>query len=172
VRRWEAAAAMAILGVEDHRWLDYPDGGLAELDRSEPVARLARILDEVRPDTVLTFAPDGGTFHPDHQAVSVWVDQARAAARHPPRVLHEVVTDEFLAEWGDLMETWGVYMSDDRPVGVPAETLALDVHLTGAALDQKIAALCAMFTQVAPAIAHIGEEAFRTLNSRETFVEA
>ena len=31
VRRWEAAAAMAILGVTDHRWLGYADGGLAGL---------------------------------------------------------------------------------------------------------------------------------------------
>src|SRR5262245_103589 len=31
VRRWEAAAAMAVLGVADHRFLDLPDGGLATL---------------------------------------------------------------------------------------------------------------------------------------------
>ena len=172
VRRWEAAAAMAILGVGDHRVLDYPDGGLAALDPSGPVEYLVRLLDDVRPDTVLTFAADGGTFHPDHQTVSVWVDQACRAAQSSPRVLHEVVTDEHLLRWGDLFDTWGVYMSDDRPTGVPVADLALDVRLTGAALDQKIAALCAMHTQVAPSIARIGEDDFRALNSQEAFVEA
>ena len=32
VRRWEAAAAMAVLGVTEHRVLGLPDGGLADHD--------------------------------------------------------------------------------------------------------------------------------------------
>src|SRR3954467_475717 len=42
IRRWEAAAAMAVLGVADHRFLDYPDGGMREVDPPEPVGRLPR----------------------------------------------------------------------------------------------------------------------------------
>src|SRR5688572_19253134 len=44
VRRWEASAAMAILGVADHRWLGYADGSLADLQPDDPVDRLADIL--------------------------------------------------------------------------------------------------------------------------------
>src|SRR5689334_19316969 len=59
VRRWEAAAAMAILGVTDHRVLGLPDGGLADLDPQAPVERLAAMMAELMPETILTFGPDG-----------------------------------------------------------------------------------------------------------------
>src|SRR5688500_14715413 len=32
LRRWETAAAMAVLGVAEHRFLGLPDGGLAKVD--------------------------------------------------------------------------------------------------------------------------------------------
>src|SRR5262249_35584964 len=72
----EASAAMAVLGVTDHRFLDLPDGGLADLDPAEPVGRIAALITEVRPDTILTFGPDGVTFHPDPQTVPSWATQA------------------------------------------------------------------------------------------------
>src|SRR5690606_21362159 len=83
VRRWEAAAAMAILGVTDHRFLDLPDGGLADLDPAGPVARIVELIEEVQPDTILTFGPDGTTFHPDHRTVSAWVTEAWRRAGRP-----------------------------------------------------------------------------------------
>src|SRR5688500_17652739 len=72
VRRWEAAAAMAVLGVEEHHVLGWADGGLADRPAMEGEAAVACLLDEVRPDTVLTFAPDGQTSHPDHVTVHRW----------------------------------------------------------------------------------------------------
>lgn len=172
LRRWEAAGAMAILGVSDHRWLDHPDGGLAGLDPEGPVGQLVEILDEVRPDTVLTFAPEGGTFHPDHQTVSTWVDEACRRAGATARLLHEAITQEYLDRWGPVLEDWGAFMTDQRPAGVPAAALALDVRLAGPVLDQKVAALCAMYSQIGPSLSLVGDEAFREMNSRETFVEA
>jgi LmbE family N-acetylglucosaminyl deacetylase len=172
VRRWEAAAAMAILGVADHRWLDYADGTLAGLEPDGPVDRLAGILTDIRPDTTLTFGPDGYTFHPDHRTVSGWVDLAWRRAGRPGRLLHAAMTDQHLAAWGQRYEQWGVFMSDERPIGVPTDRLALDVRLTGAALDQKVAALTAMYTQTAPTIALLGEDDFRALNVQEGFIEA
>ncbi|MDP1818547.1 MAG: PIG-L family deacetylase [Acidimicrobiales bacterium] len=172
VRRWEARAAMAVLGVDDHRWLDLPDGGLADLAPEGPVGRLADLIDGVSPDTILTFAPEGGTFHPDHQTISRWVTRARERARHRPRVLHEALTVSQVQEWGDHWERWGIFMSDDRPAGVPDEDVAFRIELTGAALDQKVAALTAMHTQVAPAIALLGEADFRASNAVECFVDA
>lgn len=172
VRRWEAAAAMAVLGVTDHRWLGHPDGGLAQLDPAGPVAQLRDLLREVRPDTILTFGPDGGTFHPDHQTISRWVDRAWREAGRPGRVLHACLTDDHLREWGEAYERWGVFMTDQRPAGVPTDQVALRLELTGAALDQKIAALCAMHTQTAPALDVLGAEIYRANNAEETFVDA
>lgn len=64
LRRWETAAAMAVLGVTEHRFLDLPDGGLADLAHEDGVERVAALLDKIRPDTILTFGPDGITGHP------------------------------------------------------------------------------------------------------------
>jgi LmbE family N-acetylglucosaminyl deacetylase len=172
IRRWEAAAAMAVLGVPDHRFLDLPDGGLAALDPTGPVGRLADVMLEVEPDTIVTFAPEGGTFHPDHQTVSRWTSLAWEKAGRPGRVLHEAVTVSHLATWGDRYEEWGIFMSDDRPTGVADDALAYDLHLDGPLLERKIAALLAMHTQTAPALALLGEDDYRASNARESFVEA
>lgn len=169
LRRWEAAASMTILGVTDHRFLDYPDGGLAGLDPAEPVARLATVIDEVRPDTILTFGSDGATFHPDHQAVSAWTGAAWRAAGSPGRLLHQALDEDRAAEWGPRFEQWNVYMTDDRPVPVPADRLALDVAIVGPTLDRKMAALYAQHSQIGPSLALIGEDVFRQLNTRESF---
>jgi LmbE family N-acetylglucosaminyl deacetylase len=171
VRRFEAAAAMAVLGVTEHHFLDLPDGGLAELDPGPQVERLAAVLADVRPDTILTFGPDGATYHPDHQAVSRWAGLAWQHAGRPGRVLHRATTVDFLAAFGKDYDEWGVYMTEERPIGVPMAELAVWARLDDELLDQKIAALCAMHTQIAPSLALLGEERFRVLNQEECYVE-
>jgi LmbE family N-acetylglucosaminyl deacetylase len=170
VRIWEAAASMAVLGVREHRVLGWPDGGMATVDADVGVAAVRALLDEVRPDTILTFGPEGGTFHPDHQAISAWTTAAWREAGSLGRLLHAALATDHLESWSALYEEWGVFMTDERPVGVPLERLALDLHLDGPLLDRKIAALCAMYTQIAPSIALLGEDLFRANNSRESYV--
>ncbi len=171
-RRWEAAAAMAVLGVADHRFLDLPDGGLADLDAKGPVARLSDIVSEVAPDTILTFGPDGRTFHPDHQTVSSWVGAAWQRAGRPGRLLHQALSVPQAAKWEAEFERWGIYMTDERPVSVPVEKLAVRFTVDGPLLDQKVAALAAMHTQTGPSIAALGEQLFRDINAEECFVQA
>jgi hypothetical protein len=68
-----------------------------------------------------------------------------------------------------VLETWGVYMSDERPAGVPAEALALHLVLDDAVLDRKLAALAAMPSQIEPSLARLTTDQFRTVNSQESF---
>ena len=81
-RRWPPYApprcerALAILGVTEHHWLDYPDGGCADVDQDEAVRRVTALMAEVQPDTVLTFGPDGMTGHDDHKAACRWATAA------------------------------------------------------------------------------------------------
>jgi N-acetyl-1-D-myo-inositol-2-amino-2-deoxy-alpha-D-glucopyranoside deacetylase len=81
-RMGELRAACAALGVSDHRWLGGPgrwrDSGMVGVpanahprafvrgDLDEQAATLAAVLDEVRPQVVVTYGPDGGYGHPDH----------------------------------------------------------------------------------------------------------
>jgi LmbE family N-acetylglucosaminyl deacetylase len=127
---------------------------------------------ECAPDTILTFGPDGGTFHPDHQTVSAWVGRAWLLAGRPGRVLHQAASEPNLAKWGPEFERWGVYMTDERPVGVPVERLAVRIEVEGVLMDRKHAALCAMHTQIAPSLALLGDGLFRELNAEESFIAA
>lgn len=171
VRRWEAAAAMAVLGVVEHVWLDLPDGELAELDPEPVVDRLVELVRTIRPGTIVTFGPDGATFHPDHQAVSRWVGAAWRSTGRGARLLHAAASEEHLARWGPVYEAWGIYLTDERPVPVAQAELAVHVQLDGVALDRKVAALAAMASQTAPALASVGEATYRALNAEEMFVE-
>lgn len=57
------------------------------MDEAPAVARLCELLEEVRPDTVLTFGPDGQTYHPDHMTVSRWTTGTVRATGGDARLL-------------------------------------------------------------------------------------
>lgn len=171
VRRWEAAAAMAVLGVAEHRVLGFPDGELAA-DDERGIAVVGRLLDEVRPDTILTFGPDGITFHPDHIAMSRWVTEAWERRRRPCRLLYATTTVEHVETFGARYEEWGVYMTADRPVGVATADLDLHICLDGPPLDRKLTALRAQATQTTALIELLGPDLYATLVADETFVDA
>jgi LmbE family N-acetylglucosaminyl deacetylase len=171
VRRWEAAAAMAVLGVTEHRVDDFPDGEFPMHDLAGN-AWAADLLAEVRPDTVLTFGPEGMTFHLDHIAVHRWVTHAWRSAGCPGRLLYAVPSTEKLARFTPLYEEWNMYMSPLRPLGVPRAQIPLNHTLSGAALDRKIAALRAMSTQTGALTASVDEALLHELVAEETFVVA
>jgi hypothetical protein len=85
-------------------------------------------------------------------------------------VLCAVVEAAVLDRQRDVLETWGVYMSDERPVPVPAAELALHLQLDGPLLDRKLAALEAMPSQMEPSLAVLSREQFRDVNCFESFV--
>lgn len=170
VRRWEAAAAMAVLGVTEHGILGLPDDGLADRG-DEGSAWVERLLGDVVPDTILTFGPDGMTHHADHIAVHRWVTGAWERLGRRPRLLFATSTSEHLDRFGDHYDRWDVYMTDERPAGVPAGDLALHLRLDGQLLDRKLTALRAMATQTGPAAAVLGPGAFADLVAEECFVD-
>jgi LmbE family N-acetylglucosaminyl deacetylase len=172
LRRREAAAAMAILGIDEHRILDFPDGHLADVDDIVGTSTISQLIDEVRPDTILTFGDDGITFHPDHRQVSRWVTAAWRRSSHRCSLWYAALTAEHLAEFGAAYEQWGIYMTDERPVGRTDEALAMSVRWIGSDLDRKLAALEAMSSQTGDAIASIGRDLFSRDISVEAFVDA
>jgi LmbE family N-acetylglucosaminyl deacetylase len=170
VRRWEAAAAMAVLGVTEHRFLGLPDGELAAYDE-EGLTIFGRLIDEIEPDTILTFGPDGRTFHSDHIAVHRWVTAAWHERGRPGRLLYATPTVEHLARHDELYERLGVYMSDERPSGVPTAELAFHLVLDGPDLDRKLAALGAMATQTRGVMA-LDPAVYAAAVAEEAFVDA
>ena len=171
VRRWEAAAAMGVLGVAEHRIHGLPDGALADY-APEGMTWAEELFDEVRPDTVLTFGPDGMTFHPDHIAVHDWVTRAWRNDGCRASLLYARPTIAKLDRFGALYEQWNMYMTDERPTGVADEEAALHRRFGGTQLDRKFVALRAMATQTGDVIAAVGERVFRDMVAEETFVGA
>ena len=96
VRTRELDEALAVLGVGEHHWLGHQDGECAQVDSEVAADQIAQVLDEVQPQTVLTFGPDGFTGHADHRAVSHWVDLAVRRSTATPTVLHAVATEAAL----------------------------------------------------------------------------
>jgi LmbE family N-acetylglucosaminyl deacetylase len=172
IRRRELKASLAALGVTEHHFLGYHDGRCAAMPNTAVIARLGELFSEVRPDTVVTFGPDGMTGHPDHRAVSTWATAAWHAAGRPGRLLYATLTPAFHATWGPVNDRLGVWMDGARPPSTPTEKLALALELDDGLLAAKDAALRAQASQTAPLIAALGDETYRRWWSHEYFVAA
>lgn len=167
VRTRELTACLAELGVTEHHWLDYPDGGCADVDEAEAVARLRAIAEEVQPDTVLTFGPDGATWHPDHISVSRWA--TRAVAGTDAKVHYTSVTPAWAEFMSGLVELSTVMMADKEPLVHPVEVLSIHAVLNGDLLEAKYRAVMCQESQVGALLAMVGVENFRRMLAEEAF---
>jgi LmbE family N-acetylglucosaminyl deacetylase len=170
VRTQELQACLAEIGVSEHVWLDYPDGGCADVEADEAVGRLRDIVDEVQPDTVLTFGPDGATYHPDHIAVSEWTTAAVAgtgAALH-----YASVTPDWQSALEELIDPALVMMADQPPLVHTRDQLSIHTVLDGELLDMKYRAMTCQASQIGPILAIAGPERYRALLAEEAFRDA
>jgi LmbE family N-acetylglucosaminyl deacetylase len=93
VREGELRHAMAAVGVEDVRFLDYIDGRLPDADPDKAMAKIVRHLRAFRPDVVVTFAANGGYGHVDHMAIHRLTLTALRAAADPARAFGKPVIE-------------------------------------------------------------------------------
>jgi LmbE family N-acetylglucosaminyl deacetylase len=166
IREAELAECLRVLGVREHRWLGYPDGGCAGVDRGEGAERIAQLLRDVSPDTVLTFAPDGQTGHPDHIAVHHWTaDAVRATGIG---TLHVVAnTQEWMDEFLTGMLELNVLMGE--PPATWTAPVSIDLPLTEEVIGRKLSALAAQASQTEALRAAVGDDFYRRLIGIERF---
>ncbi|MCU1658862.1 MAG: LmbE family protein [Pseudonocardiales bacterium] len=167
VRTGELAACLSTVGVTEHVWLDYPDGGCDGVAEFEAVARLRELVETVRPDTVLTFGPDGGTFHPDHIAVSRWTTEAVAGSGS--RLHYTTHTPQWQAIASAQFDVLDVMMAEGVPTTHDRDACSIYTVLDGDLLDQKYRAMLCQESQVGPMLAAMGPERFRDLLAEEAF---
>jgi LmbE family N-acetylglucosaminyl deacetylase len=170
-RRREMAASLAAVGVHEHHWLGYADGGCQDVPDTVAIDAIGRIAEVVRPDTIVTFGPDGMTGHPDHQAVSAWTTAVWAQRCSSARLWYATQLTSFHDEWGELNDRVGVF-GDQVPPSTPAEDAAGIVRCEGWLHERKLAALLAHASQVRPLIELVGEDTYRRWWSTEAFADA
>jgi N-acetyl-1-D-myo-inositol-2-amino-2-deoxy-alpha-D-glucopyranoside deacetylase len=173
-RAGELAAACAALGVRDHRYLGgigrWRDSGMALAGHGvraatperlhpralarpeafdEQVDQLVAVLEEVRPQVVVTYGPDGGYGHPDH--VRAHEITAAAVRRVPARMFCTAVGRSTLD--GGLAKLAGrdglpfrMPAPDELP-SVPDEAIHVRVDVS-AQYAARVAAMRAHATQV------------------------
>lgn len=108
LRRAEQVAAAKCVGVDDVRFLGYPDG------RVEPTISLrkdlTRVIRQVRPDRVVAPSPDRnyariGSSHPDHRAVGAAALDAVYPDARNQFAFPDLLADEGLEPW-IVREVW------------------------------------------------------------------
>lgn len=158
-REDETRAACELLGVHRVEFLGYDDSGLgpvppaaarrafSQVPVEEAAERLAAILDEERPSSLVVY-DDGGIYaHPDHVAVHhVGLAAARRGGVH---TVYEATVDR---EYLHFVETHLVghavaSLHEAGPVGVPTVMVSSTVDVHGV-LDRKRAAISAHASQI------------------------
>lgn len=140
IRRTEQRNAAKAVGVEDVRFLGYPDGRLElTLDLRRDISRVIR---QVRPQRVLTQSPERNwvrmpASHPDHLTTGEAALRAIYPDSRNPFAFPELLADEGLEPW-EVAEVW--------VMAHPAPNHHVDVTDT---FDRKIAALRAHVSQTA-----------------------
>lgn len=172
IRERELARALEIIGVTEHRWLDFRDGECASVPHEDAVAKVAAIVDEVRPQTVLTFGPDGMTGHPDHIAVCEWTTAAfERAAPAGAKLYYATMTPEMADVLEPAFAPYNVFFAGPPP-RTPRDELGIDFQLTRELLDLKFAAIEAQVSQSEGLLKELGRGFFDASNKEETYALA
>ncbi len=168
VRLHELKDSLAYLGVEEQRFLGYPDGYLDHVPSDDVVARIYDALVDVQPDVTLTFGADGFTGHPDHRSLSASVTTALDLWNQPEaRLCHATVSPEWKARFVPALNEFEVFWP-----GYPASCTSPDVtlHLDDELLDAKVEALLAHTSQMKPFFDAYGDDFMRAMASTEHFL--
>lgn len=169
-RSRELAAAQAVLGIDEQRWLPFEDGACHTISPGHGMALVAQVIADVQPDTIVTFGPDGLTGHTDHQAVSRWTSHAWAAKRSGARLLWAAITADAKRRMAQV-EPVAKAFYPGYPSVAPDHSVAIRLDLTGDLLDRKFSAIRAHATQSASLVHRLGEDGFRRWWATETYID-
>jgi len=157
VREAEDLASWRALGLDpDVRFLRHPDGGLNATPRGELVAEVRAVLEDVAPEVVITFGPDGITGHDDHVAIGAIATEAFGALRTSSggaafsRLLHNAIAQSTLDRLNELLRGRGLEPMDPAepfmPRGVPDAAIGARVDASSV-YERKLEAIRCHKTQ-------------------------
>lgn len=172
-RETELQNALNILGIKNHHQSDYGDGKCAEANESEAVARIVELIEQYKPDTILTFPPDGVTGHPDHQAISRWAQAAVGQSDHKPQVYFAVQTQESYDSFLKVLDDkFNIYFATDNPVFIPESKCDVLFKLEPSVASKKAQALKAQASQFMGMFDFLGDKGVEFALGVEGLVKA
>jgi len=126
LREAELRAAADELGVREVSLLGYCDGELDQANPNEAIGRIVAQLRRVKPQVVLTFAPDGAYGHPDHIAICQFTTAAVIAAadpdyQHPEYPAPHRVSKLYYLAW--RADKWAAYQAALRKLVITVDGL-------------------------------------------------
>jgi len=157
-RTAELEASCALLGVDRLVFLGYTDSGMMGTPENdlagsfwttsveEAAHRLAAILDEERPDTVVVYDDHGNYGHPDH--IQVHRVGVRAAELAGTRYVYEVTMNrDYVREMVTIAMEAGEMQPDDGPpdvdtLGLPAEQITTMIDISDLIETKREALRC------------------------------
>ena len=170
IRAEEMEEALDIIGVNDHHWLGYADGGCKQIPVAEAAAKLKQYIEQYSPDTILTFGPEGLTGHDDHCSVSRWVDEATKDT--DIAVYHAVELREIYEAMKRADDEFNIFFNIDKPPIVEENECDLLLCLPDSLLIKKYQSLCAMPSQTEAMFTKFGKDNICKMVCSEAFVRA
>jgi len=165
-REIELANAMKILGVTDHRFLgNYRDSGMMgtapnenpncfwNADIDQAALKLATIIDEIRPQILITYDENGGYGHPDHiQANRVAMRAAELSKWKIQKIYWNIMPKSVVAEGMAAMKEqgsdfFGSESIDELPFVKDDSFVSAVIHAPNQ-VEKKMAAMKAHATQI------------------------
>jgi N-acetyl-1-D-myo-inositol-2-amino-2-deoxy-alpha-D-glucopyranoside deacetylase len=162
----ELANAMKELGVKDHRFLgEYRDSGMMgtpqnehpncfwRADIEEAAKKLASVIDEVKPQVMVTYDENGGYGHPDHiQTHRVAMRAAEIANWQIRKIYWNIMPKSVVQKGMDAMKAqgsdfFGAEKVDDLPFVKDDSFVSAVIHAPNQ-VDKKMAAMKAHATQI------------------------
>lgn len=173
IRQAELTKALNIIGIVEHHWLDYQDGRCGEAKESEAVEKIAKYIRSCKPNSILTFGPDGWTGHPDHQAVSGWVSAAVQDTGVSCDVFHVIGTKEYYDKYLKLAdEKLNIFFNINKPPLFNDDECAICFYLPEDLCQKKCRALAAMPSQTEVLFKKFDEQFLTKALSQECFAKS
>lgn len=173
IRKKELELAMDVLGVNEHVWLGYKDGKLPDVDTSEAINQIIKVIEDVQPDTIFSFGSDGLTGHDDHRTVYTWTLEALKRTNSSAdfyRVIESKENYESIGKRCD--EVFNVYFNIDTPVTMPNDQMDLLFMVPADAAKKKIESLRVQECQTAGMFADpLGLEFVAQTTNHEGFMK-
>ncbi len=193
IRRAELEAAGQELGIWKLELLGYHDSGMAEWDKAgtlgsfassdlaEEVGRLAKLIEQYRPQVVVTYGEDGGYGHPDHIRAHQVARGAVLATGLPSKLYYTVfpksLARRVLAQMKEAgIDPWDLgeidFDPDNPPFGVADELITTVIDVM-ADVPAKLAAVRAHSSQMDNAFfARLPDQVAPLIMGQEYYIRA